>query len=143
MFGRSRRFLRMEPAGGTETVLIIEDEPSVRSALKITLETLGYHTLVAGSAAAAVEVLQAHDLQVDLLLCDLAMPDGNGLDLIRGLQQRGYRGKVLVMSGYGRPLALNQEPDVAFLQKPFELAVLAATIRDVLDEPASPPRTRS
>ncbi len=125
---------------GHETILLVEDEFALRTAIKLSLARLGYQVLEAATGFKALEVWQTHASKIDLLLTDLMMPDGmTGNQLGQRLLQGNPKLKVIYMSGYradmvARDLLLLE--GVNFLTKPFPLQNLAQTIRSVLDDPA-------
>jgi two-component system cell cycle sensor histidine kinase/response regulator CckA len=131
----------VEPAevrGGTETVLLVEDEPALRAMNARVLADLGYRVLEARSGVDALDVWERHGTDVDLLLTDLVMPEGlGGLDLAARLQLARPTLKVLCTSGYSAMAIaadLQQMPRFAFLAKPFEPHALARAVRASLDE---------
>jgi CheY-like chemotaxis protein len=123
--------------GGQETILLAEDDPALRIALRRTLSQLGYRILEAPTGVLALEVWKEHRDQIDLLLADLVMPDGmTGTALAQRLRQENPKLKVICMSGYsaeivGKDFSLLE--DINFLSKPFPAHKLAQTIRDSLD----------
>ncbi len=125
------------PPGGSETILLVEDEDSVRQVARAVLERLGYAVIEAVSGAAALATWPAVRAKVDLLFTDLVMPGGvNGRDLAARLRDDKPALKVIYCSGYtaeitGRDFAL--EEGVNFLQKPYEFNHLARTVRACLD----------
>jgi len=124
---------------GRETVLLVEDDVTLRRLARTVLEGQGYEVLEADSAAAALESVAAHQGRIDLLLTDVVMPGLGGPDLGRRLRAELPGLKVLLMSGYtddavGRHGVL--DAGTAFLQKPFNAAGLARKVREVLDAPA-------
>jgi CheY-like chemotaxis protein len=125
-------------ASGVETVLMVEDEPMVRCLVRTVLEQAGYRVLEAGCGEEALEVAADYPDYIDLLLTDVVIPGKtNGRLLADTLcaERKGLR--VLYMSGYTDDAVLAQgiqQAEVAFLQKPFGPAVLAARVREVLDE---------
>ncbi|MBC8096957.1 MAG: PAS domain-containing protein [Akkermansiaceae bacterium] len=125
--------------GGTETILLVEDEPMVRRLARVILERHGYHLLEADSAAAALQRWHERRRPIDLLLTDLIMPGGmSGRELgdqLTGLQP-GL--KVIYTSGYSDDIVnrqLNLDAGRNFLAKPYSAFALATTIRRRLDEP--------
>ncbi|MEM8933200.1 MAG: PAS domain S-box protein, partial [Acidobacteriota bacterium] len=113
---------------GSETVLLVEDETSVRTLVRQILELQGYRVLAARNAKAATALCEEHDASPDLLLTDVVMPGRSGLALAEDLQQRYSDLKILFMSGYtdshsGVKLLTQQK--AAFLPKPFSPDVLA------------------
>jgi PAS domain S-box-containing protein len=125
-----------EAASGTETVLVVEDEPEVRRLVEKLLRGKGYRVLTAGSPADAVALAQAHATPIDLLLTDVIMPGMNGRELARVLAPERPQMRVLYMSGYA-DAAMNQHgilpPGTAFVSKPFTPDALARKVREVLD----------
>ncbi len=123
--------------GGSETVLVVEDEQAVRASICTTLEGFGYTVIQANYAEEADRVLSAHKNPVDLLLTDVNIPGGeNGVQLAERLLTQYPSMKVLFMSGYtGNAIAHNGVLDegVAFIQKPFITDDLACKVRDILD----------
>ena len=120
---------------GTETVLLVEDSPPVRSAVRLTLERLGYTVLEAGDGPSAIAYAKS-PRPIDLVLTDVMMPGMNGRDVALQVQAMRRGIPVLFMSGYADHNKLTEGMDsllVAYLQKPFELFELATKIRMVLD----------
>jgi CheY-like chemotaxis protein len=127
---------RSPSVGGSETVLLVEDEEAVRRLARLVLEKMGYRVLEAASAEEAFSVATGHSGGIDLLLTDSVMPGMSGPDLARSLRPRRPEMRVLFMSGYTDDAIVRHgllEPTEAFLQKPFTPDVLARKVRDVLD----------
>jgi two-component system, cell cycle sensor histidine kinase and response regulator CckA len=127
---------------GHETVLLVEDDLSVRAASRVSLERYGYRVLEAESAASALEVWSREGARVDLVLTDLVMPGGTtGRQLAEALVRQAPRLRVLYTSGYS-PDVVNRllplDEGRAFLQKPCTAVELALAVRRRLDEPAAP-----
>jgi PAS domain S-box-containing protein len=128
---------RAKPAGGSETILLAEDELVVRKLVSSILERHGYQVLAAANGVEAVKLWREHPGSVALLLTDLVMPGGlSGLELARQLQTEQPRLQVVFISGYsaeiaGRELQLHSGEN--FVQKPFTTEVLLGTIRRCLD----------
>jgi len=122
--------------GGTETILLVEDDAAVRAIGCRNLEALGYTVLCASCAREAEQVAQARRGRIDLLLTDVVMPDRGGRELHQSLSADRPELKVLYMSGYTENAIVHRgvlDKDIAFLQKPFEPADLARKVRQVLD----------
>ncbi len=121
---------------GTETILLVEDEDSVRALVQQILKLQGYRVLAARDARAALELCVDPVDKLELLLTDVVMPDTSGPDLAEELQSR-FRGlKVLFISGYADSddgVRLLNQRQAAFLQKPFSPEALACKVREVLD----------
>jgi CheY-like chemotaxis protein len=126
------------PPTGTETILLVEDEPALRLALQKNLIRLGYHILVAPNGVKAMEVWQKHREEIRLILTDMVMPGGmNGKELAQSLLQKDPQLKVVYMSGYRAGVAgknLSLQEGVNFLFKPFHTDQLAQIIRRRLDQ---------
>jgi CheY-like chemotaxis protein len=126
---------RQQERRGHETLLIVEDEPSVRNLVASALRHDGYRLLIASSAEDALTAADAHDGPIDLLLTDAMMPGKSGLELANLMTARRPGIPVIVMSGYTQEtLAVPglKEP-IALLQKPFTPRELRRRIREVLD----------
>jgi PAS domain S-box-containing protein len=123
--------------GGQETILLAEDDPSLRLSVRMALSKLGYRILEAPTGVRALEVWQDNRGEIHLLLTDLMMPDGmTGKELAQRILQDQPGLKVIYMSGYSAEVVSQDFPlqeGVNFLAKPFETGKLAKTIRDCLD----------
>ncbi len=122
--------------GGTETVLLAEDDERVRRLIASVLDQLGYTVLEAADGEVALEVARQHEGEIHLLFTDIVMPKKCGSE-IAGEIQRGRPGmKVLYASGYTGDVVAQQgplDPAVPFLQKPFTPRTLAVKVREALD----------
>jgi two-component system, cell cycle sensor histidine kinase and response regulator CckA len=130
--------------GRGETVLLAEDEDPVRSVTAQLLEALGYRVLQASSGADALRLAEASREKIHLLLADVVMPGLSGRQLAENLKSRDPGLKVLFQSGYTDDAVIRcgiRQAEVAFLQKPFTVDVLAEKLREVLDGgmPPMPP----
>jgi PAS domain S-box-containing protein len=125
------------PRGGSETILLVEDEEPVRELVCCLLEAQGYNVVEAESGTRALEIWEDCGPKVDLLLTDLVMPGGlNGRELAEMLRQRSPRLKVIYMSGYSADVLGKEfvvQPGLDFLQKPYDADKLASVVRDSLD----------
>ncbi len=123
---------------GTETLLLVEDDPAVqRTALRF-LEGMGYTVLATTSPNEAVQLAAKHAGEIHLLLTDVIMPELNGRDLADKLTRTRPAMRVLYMSGYTDNIIENLgvlDAGVAFLSKPFDRLTLGRKIREVLDTP--------
>jgi PAS domain S-box-containing protein len=120
---------------GHETLLIAEDEPSVRSLVASSLRRDGYRLLIAASAEEALATAQAHDGPIDLLLTDAMMPGKSGVELASLMRTQRPGIPVILMSGYTEEtlnVPRSKEP-IELLQKPFSPRDLRRRIREVLD----------
>lgn len=122
--------------GGSETILLVEDDEVVRSILVESLVAGGYKVFGAGHAEEALEIADHYSTSIDLLVTDLIMPGMDGRELAEILCSRHPHLKLLFMSGYSdQSLSEGGEsaaPRGAFLQKPFRLNALAEKIREIL-----------
>ncbi len=124
------------PRGGTECVLVVEDEPSVRTLAGRTLTGLGYAVLEADNGRDALTLTRQYHGPIDLVLTDVVMPELGGIELIEALAAERPDTAVLVMSGYLEPdtaLDAIYEAGLPFLPKPFSPDTLSAAVRAVLD----------
>ena len=125
-----------ELMGGTETILVVEDEELVRRAVRRILERYGYHVLDAGGCQQAVQLAQEHKGHIDAVLTDLVMPGTSGRELVALLAPLQPHMRVVYMSGYHQNteplLETDAEATAAYVQKPFSAAVLLGTLRQVL-----------
>lgn len=120
---------------GTEVVLVVEDEPIVRSAACRILQLHGYRVLQATNGDEAIRAMQESDPSVDLVITDVVMPGMQGTALVTFLRTSYPRTRVLFMSGYNPDyLEVRMAADNApFLSKPFTYDGLAQRVRQVLD----------
>jgi CheY-like chemotaxis protein len=121
---------------GNETVLLVEDEPSVRGLAARVLRNQGYEVLEAVNGDEALQIANRHKGKIDLLLTDVVMPQIGGKELYDQLKPMRADLKVLFTSGYTETAILHQgelPPGVAFLQKPFSPIFLTHKVREILD----------
>ena len=123
--------------GGSETVLIVEDDDSVRKLARTSLKRNGYRILEAENGENALRVSEAHDGSIDLILTDVVMPKMSGKDLAELVEKIHPRVKVIFMSGYTNDAIVNHgilTRGVEFIEKPFTPKNLASKVRAVLDK---------
>jgi two-component system, cell cycle sensor histidine kinase and response regulator CckA len=124
-------------AGGHETLLLVEDEPSVRQFTAECLRLFGYQVLEAINAAQALAIWRLHAREIALLFTDMVMPGGTtGLELAEQLHAEKPALKVILCTGYSTELAQHDREHlrgVVYLQKPFGQTVLGAVVRACLD----------
>ena len=123
--------------GGSETVLLVEDEESVRQLVRETLESKGYKVLEADNGEAALRIVSNYSDKIDMLITDVVMPGMSGRELSARLCASRPQTKVLYLSGYTEDAIGHEgvvDPDTAFLQKPFTLQMLSRKVREVLGE---------
>jgi PAS domain S-box-containing protein len=127
-----------EVQGGSETILLVEDEAILRELIRDVLQEYKYDVLEAGSGVEALRVWDEHNGRVDLLLTDMVMPEGmTGRDLATQLKQRKPELKVIFSSGYSAEITGRGfgQSDTVFLPKPYKPPQLAKIVRQCLDAP--------
>jgi GAF domain-containing protein/CheY-like chemotaxis protein len=131
---RPGRPLGEEPGGG-ETILLVEDEDSVRDLAREILEGRGYTVLEARDGSQALEISEAHAGAIALLLTDVVMPGMSGPQLADRITARRPAVRVLYVSGYTDRAIVTGDgpPAAALLHKPFSPGVLAGKVREALD----------
>ncbi|MFZ5570822.1 MAG: PAS domain S-box protein [Thermodesulfobacteriota bacterium] len=125
-----------KPAGGTETVLLVEDEPAILKLAQAILERYGYTVLAARTPREAREIAGSHPDPIHLLITDVVMPQMNGRDLLESIATLRPEIRVLFMSGYTADVIAHHgvlDEGIHFLQKPFSVRTLSAKVRDVLN----------
>jgi PAS domain S-box-containing protein len=123
------------PTGGSETVLLVEDEESVRELVRETLQSKGYTVMEASDGINGMKVAETFDGKIDILITDVVMPGMSGRELAQRVAASRPSIKVLYLSGYTEDAIIHEgvlDPGTAFLQKPFTLQALARKVRDVL-----------
>jgi two-component system, cell cycle sensor histidine kinase and response regulator CckA len=132
-------------AGGCETVLLVEDEESVRELVRVTLVSRGYNVLEAENGEAGLRTAEEFKDTIDILITDVVMPGIGGRELAKKLMAIRPGISVLYLSGYTEDTVVTQGalvPGTAFLQKPFTLQNLAKKVREVLRaRPAAPAKS--
>jgi len=133
---------RVQTLGGAETILVVEDEATLRRLFRNMLTRLGYRILEAPTGAAALEIWKQNRNEIQLVLTDLVMPDGmTGIDLSQRLLKDRADLPVIYISGYSREAVdstVDLQEGVNFLPKPFQLEKLAQIVRLSLDAPRRP-----
>ncbi len=133
---KPRQALAPAPAAGGETILMVEDEPSLRTLCQRMLEGLGYTVIAAATPGEAIRLAREHEGQIDLLMTDVVMPEMNGRDLAKNLLSIYPAIRRLFMSGYTANVIAHHgvlDEGVHFLQKPFTQNELAAKVREALE----------
>lgn len=126
---------------GHETILLVEDEDTVRRLLAHLLERRGYRVLQAANAEDAIELFAARASEIHLVLTDIIMPGMSGRALAERLRDSRPETRVVFMSGYTNDVLARTgalSAGMSFLQKPLRPEVLAAKIREALDSPSRP-----
>jgi len=128
---------------GTETVLLVEDDPALREMAATLLRRLGYTVLPAGNGLEALNLThQRATGHIDLLFTDVVMPHMSGKELSDRIQARCPHTKILFTSAYTETAIVHQNvlnPGITLLQKPFTPSSLAKKVREVLDQTTAPP----
>ncbi|KQP40323.1 ATPase [Methylobacterium sp. Leaf104] len=131
----ARKLSEVERAEQGETVLIVDDEPSVRMLVTEVLEDLGYTAIEAADSVAGLRVLQS-DVRIDLLVTDVGLPGGmNGRQMADAGRERRPDLKVLFITGYAENAVLGNgylRPGMQILTKPFVLETLASRIKELI-----------
>ena len=120
---------------GHETILLVEDEPSMLRLTRAILERQGYTVLTAAAPADALRLARSHAGDIHLLITDVIMPEMNGRELAQRLRSERPAMARMFMSGYTADVIAQYgvlKDDVAFLQKPFSIRSLTAKVRDIL-----------
>jgi PAS domain S-box-containing protein len=126
---------------GSETILLVDDDESVRATIRAVLQRNGYHVLDAAGPGEALLISDQQTSTIDLLLTDVAMPRMSGPDLASRLQQQRREIKVLYLSGYTENAVIRQgvlDGGLAFLQKPVVPGTLLRRVREVIDQSGRP-----
>jgi PAS domain S-box-containing protein len=125
-----------ENRGGTETILLVEDEDGLRRAGKKLLERFGYTVLTASNGEEGLDVYGVDPSSIDLVISDVVMPRMGGQEFYKALKANGSTSKFLLASGYRRTDTrewLAQTLHVPYLEKPWTVASLTRRVREVLD----------
>jgi two-component system, cell cycle sensor histidine kinase and response regulator CckA len=121
---------------GNETVLVVEDEPAVRSLAMLVLSNYGYKPVEAPGGSEAIQILENYPREIDLLISDVVMPEMSGRQLAEVLRAKNPSLKVLFISGYMDDAVVRHgiyEDEVAFLNKPFSPTTFIKKVREVLN----------
>jgi CheY-like chemotaxis protein len=132
---------RFAQPGGTETVLVVEDETGVRALARQALEARGYRVLEASDGEAALHLCREHLGQIDLLLTDVVMPRMSGRELREQMAELSPQTRVVFTSGYTDDAVVRHgvyQSESDFLQKPFTVQGLLKKVREVLDRGPAP-----
>lgn len=133
-------------AGGSERILLVEDNEELRGSTKAVLQALGYRVTVASDGDLGLKVFKASPQDYDLIVTDVVMPGMSGRELVDRIHWLHPEVKVVFVSGYTDNVILRHgiaEGEVDFLEKPFTADHLARKVREVLDrEPAGTPAAR-
>jgi len=133
---QERTTIQASEMSGSETILLVEDNESVRKLTKTILEAQGYKVLSTESGPESLEVIDSYTEDIHLLFSDVVMPGMNGKDLHKKVLEKLPNIKVLFMSGYADDVIDHEgmlDAAFEFIQKPFGIAGLAAKVREVLE----------
>ena len=122
--------------GGSETILVLEDDRDVRNMMTKILSNQGYIALEAANGDDAIRVFEEHKEKIKLVILDVVMPGKNGREVFDEINRIEPKAKAIFMSGYTGDIVIDkgiQKEDVEFLQKPLSVAKLLAKVREVLD----------
>jgi two-component system, cell cycle sensor histidine kinase and response regulator CckA len=125
-----------EASGGSETILLVEDDPAVRNLLGTILERGGYTVIGAIDGDDALRVYEKHGTRIDLVVLDVVMPGRNGREVLEEIARTDPRARALFMSGYTGDVVVGKgihTETVDFLQKPLTVNGLLSKVREVLD----------
>lgn len=124
------------PAGGTETLLLVEDEAAILGSIERYFRSKGYVVLAAASPDKALRLADSHAGSIQLLITDVVLPGMNGRELSNRLRKRRPDVKTLFMSGYTANVIVHEgilDDGTDFLQKPVSMAALSVKVRSMLD----------
>lgn len=133
----------MDHAAASETILLVEDEKTLRELISETMKKLGYTVLLAANGAEAVQIAEQYSAPIPLLITDVVMPQMSGPELAQMLRASRPGIQVLYMSGYtDNKLQSMQtsDPNTPLIQKPFRLGEFTLKVRDVLSRPIPAPQ---
>jgi len=131
----TNQFAPSQDRGATETLLLVEDDDLTRTMTRMILEDLGYRVLSAETGKHASQLNRSFDGKIDLLVSDVMIPDGNGVDWARRLKEDRPSMGVVFMSAYTREDLKSEgvpDPGTRFLKKPFPASALASMLREAL-----------
>jgi len=120
---------------GTEVILLVEDDETVRTLALTVLEVQGYCVLEASGGREALRLCESHAGPIDLMISDVVMPEMSGPEVYQRVTQLRPELRILYMSGYADDSVARHgahDPGVSFLQKPFSIDALAQKVREVL-----------
>jgi CheY-like chemotaxis protein len=126
----------IQPTGGTETILLVDDEDVVIEVTGMLLEELGYRVITAGSGREAVEIYAKQHAEIDLVILDMIMPGLSSSDTFDQLKTINPSIRAILSSGYslnGKAQEIMKKGVSVFLQKPYRLNALAQAIRRTLE----------
>jgi CheY-like chemotaxis protein len=122
--------------GGTETILVADDEEPLRALARSVLQELGYTVLLASNGEEAIDVYAAHKREISLLIFDVVMPRMGGYQAYEQIRLSGGAAAVIFMSGYSAEMVRSkfaESTNLPLLQKPYSIEALGQTVREILD----------
>jgi PAS domain S-box-containing protein len=125
--------------GGSETILLVEDDEALRRAGTRVLKKYGYTVITASDGVEALDIMRHGEQRPDLIVSDVVMPHTSGPQFLQALRDAGVSPRILFTSGYtARDVhdRMPLEPDVPFLAKPWSIGELVRRVREILDAPA-------
>ncbi|RLK56384.1 PAS domain-containing protein [Stenotrophomonas rhizophila] len=127
--------LKLVPTNAGETVMIVDDEPSIRMLLTDVLEEMSYHVIQAADSQTGLKILQS-DVRLDLLISDVGLPGGmNGRQMADAARVTRPNLKVLFVTGFAESAMLNEghlSPGMTVMTKPFNIGILTERVRDLI-----------
>jgi two-component system cell cycle sensor histidine kinase/response regulator CckA len=129
--------------GGSETILVAEDEEALRGLARTILEDLGYTVLLASDGAEAIDLYLANEADISLLVLDIVMPRMSGREAYERIIEMGGKVPALFMTGYSTEIVQDQADEKshfleqissALLQKPYNFETFGRKVREVLDQ---------
>ena len=141
------RLLPMPARTGSETIVVVDDQPVPLEFCSSALRVAGYHVLTALSGKKALDYFQPNRPAIDLALIDIVMPEMSGIELIKAASRLNPPKRILLMSGYApdevKRLVGPEAANYRCIWKPFEAETLLRLVRNVLDAPARKEKTAS
>jgi CheY-like chemotaxis protein len=128
--------VEMPIPGGTETILLVDDEESIRDFATALLNNFGYKVITASNGTEALEIYQREGHSISLTILDLIMPVMDGRKCLAEILRIDPHAKVIIASGYSEGGPANGDMATrakGFVQKPYSMRQLLTTIRDILD----------
>ncbi len=134
----TRHMMTADISGGTETILLVEDEEMLRNLAAVVLSSKGYSVLSACDGEEGVARYAEHREKIDLVLCDLGLPRLEGTEVARRIRKMNPSAKVIIASGFIDPVVRSELQALGvleFVQKPYRPDAILVTVREVLDAP--------
>jgi len=126
------------PEGGQETILVVDDEETIRLLVRDVLEEIGYTVLSAGDGNQAVGLYKEKGAEIDLVILDMTMPGMGGRETFEKLKELNPRVRAILSTGYSEDERARQMLAMgvkSFVQKPYRIDDLALAVRRILDSP--------